>query len=109
MRLDSSYYIEMSLKPSFWRMLRHLPKLVRLIFRLLRDPRVPILGKIVFFTGIAYTVWPVDLIPELLTPVVGSLDDVAVLLLCAKYLFYRTPPVVLQEHLRALQAGKMQD
>ena len=86
-------------------MLRHLPRLVRLILRLIRDRRVPVLGKVVFFLGIAYTIWPVDVIPDLLLPVVGSLDDVAVLFLCVKYLFYRTPPAVLQEHLSGLQAG----
>ena len=86
-------------------MLPHLPRLVRLIFRLIRDSRVPVLAKMVFFFGIAYVLWPVDLIPDLLLPVVGYSDDVAVLLLCARYLFYRTPPAVLEEHLRALQAG----
>lgn len=86
-------------------MLRHLPKLVRLILRLLRDPRVPLPGKIVFFLGIAYTVWPMDLIPDLLMPVIGSFDDVAVLLLCLRYFLHRTPPAVLQEHLTELQAG----
>lgn len=96
----------MNLNPSFWQMLRHLPKLVRLILRLIRDRRVPVLGKIIFFFGIAYTIWPVDLIPDLLMPVIGSVDDVIVLLLCARYLFYRTPPAVLQEHLSALQAGR---
>lgn len=105
MRVESSYYIEMSLKPSFWRMLRHLPKLARLILRLLRDPRVPLLGKIVLFLGIAYTIWPIDLIPDLLTPIIGSFDDIAVLLLCARYFFHRTPPAVMQEHLSELQAG----
>jgi uncharacterized membrane protein YkvA (DUF1232 family) len=94
----------MKINPSFWQMLGHLPKLIRLIFRLIRDRRVPILGKIVFFFGIAYTVWPFDLIPDLLVPVVGSFDDVALLLICSRYLFYRTPPDVLQEHLSALQA-----
>jgi uncharacterized membrane protein YkvA (DUF1232 family) len=96
----------MNIKPSFWRMLPHLPRLVRLILRLIRDSRVPVFAKIVFFFGIAYTLWPVDLIPDLLLPVVGYSDDVAVLLLCARYLFYRTPPEVLEEHLYALEAGR---
>lgn len=96
----------MNSKPSFWRMLWYLPRLVRLILRLLRDPRVPIMGKIVFCLGIAYTIWPLDVIPDLLMPIVGSFDDVAVLLLCVKYLFYRTPAVVLHEHMSELEAGK---
>lgn len=99
----SLYYMKMNLKPSFWQLLMHLPKLARLIFRLFKDPRVPLFGKIVFGLGIAYAVWPLDLIPDLLIPVIGSFDDVAVLLLSLKYLLYRTPPAVLEEHLSQLQ------
>ena len=96
----------MNSEPSFWRMLRYLPRLVRLILRLLKDSRVPLMGKIVFFLGIAYTLWPLDVIPDLLMPIIGSFDDVAVLLLCLKYLFHRTPTAVLYEHMSELQAGK---
>lgn len=85
-------------------MLPHLPKLARLISRLIRDARVPVFGKFVFLMGIAYVIWPADLIPDLLVPVIGSLDDVAVLLLCTRYLFYTTPAAVLQEHLSALKS-----
>ena len=82
-----------------------MPRLVRLILRLIRDSRVPVFAKIVFFFGVAYTLWPADLIPDLLLPVIGYADDVAVLLLCARYLFYQTPPEVLEEHLYSLQTG----
>lgn len=92
----------MNLKPSFWQLLRHLPRFARLIFRVIRDRRVPILGKIVFWLGIAYVIYPLDIVPELLFPVVGSFDDVAVLLVCVRYLLHRTPPEVIQEHLSAL-------
>ena len=86
-----------------------MPRLVRLILRLIRDSRVPVFAKIVFFFGVAYTLWPADLIPDLLLPVIGYADDVAVLLLCARYLFYQTPPEVLEEHLYALQTGRNAD
>jgi len=94
----------MNINPSFWRLLWHLPRLARLVLRLLKDSRVPVMGKMVFSLGVFYVIWPVDLIPALLLPVVGSFDDVAVLLVCLRYLFYRTPPAVLAEHLSALQA-----
>jgi uncharacterized membrane protein YkvA (DUF1232 family) len=89
----------MFIKPSFWRLLLHLPKLIRLVLGLMKDRRVPAVAKAVFFLCVAYVVWPVDLIPDLLVPVIGSLDDVAVLLAGLRYLLYRTPPHVLQEHL----------
>ena len=94
----------MQVNPSFWRLLQHLPKLIRLVLRLLKDPRVPILGKIVFCFGIAYVIWPLDLIPDFLVPFLGSLDDIAMLLICMRYLLYRTPRAVLEEHLFALQS-----
>ena len=92
----------MNLNPSFWRLLPHLPKFIRLVGRLLKDGRVPFSGKIVFALGVAYVAWPLDLIPDFLVPVAGSLDDVALLLVCLRQLFYRTPPAVMQEHLSQL-------
>ncbi|MEJ2247909.1 MAG: DUF1232 domain-containing protein, partial [Acidobacteriota bacterium] len=92
----------MKLNPLFWRLLLHLPKLARLVLRLLKDKRVPLSGKIVFCLSIAYWIWPLDLIPALLQPVIGTFDDVALLLVGLRYLFYKTPAAVLQEHLSAL-------
>jgi uncharacterized membrane protein YkvA (DUF1232 family) len=92
----------MSVQPSFWHILWHLPKLIRLVLRLLKDKRVPLSGKIVFYLSIAYWIWPLDLIPALLQPVIGTFDDVVLLLIGLRYLFYKTPSAVLQEHLSAL-------
>ena len=90
--------------PSFWRLLWHLPKLFRLVLRLLKDRRVPVFAKAVFCLCLAYVVWPADLIPDLLVPVAGSLDDLAVLLAGLRFLLYRTPPDILQEHLSGISA-----
>jgi uncharacterized membrane protein YkvA (DUF1232 family) len=95
----------MNMNPSFWSLLRHLPKFIRLVFRLLTDRRVPLLAKIAVCSSVAYLIWPLDIIPDFLVPVVGSFDDVALLLVCLRYLFYRTPPEVLQEHLKEIQSG----
>ena len=35
----------MKLDPSFWKLLQHLPRLARLTWRLMKDPRVPLAGK----------------------------------------------------------------
>ena len=92
----------MDLNPSFWKLLYHLPKFIRLVLRLLKDGRVPLSGKVVFFLGVAYVAWPLDLIPDFVIPFAGSFDDVALLLVCLRYLLYRTPPAVLAQHLTAL-------
>lgn len=51
-----------------------LPNLVKLLGRLLRDPRVPRRSKLLLAGLVAYLVSPIDLIPDAI-PVVGLVDD----------------------------------
>lgn len=90
-------------QPSFWRLLIHLPKLFRLTWRLLKDGRTPVIGKLVFLLAVGYLFWPLDLIPDFLFPVVGHLDDLAVLLAGLRYLLKQTPPQLLEEHLAQIE------
>jgi uncharacterized membrane protein YkvA (DUF1232 family) len=46
----------------------------RAFFRLMRDPTKGIFSKLLVLAAVAYMVWPVDLIPDVM-PVVGWLDD----------------------------------
>ena len=57
-----------------------LPNMIKLLGRLLRDPRVPRRSKLVIGAAVAYLASPVDLVPEFI-PVVGFADD----LLLASY------------------------
>jgi uncharacterized membrane protein YkvA (DUF1232 family) len=86
-------------RPSLWKLLWKLPSLIRLVRRLLLDSRVPIAGKLVFGLCVAYVLWPIDLIPDFVLPVLGQIDDVAVLLGGVKFLLNQTSPAVLEEHL----------
>src|SRR5574341_1347279 len=86
-------------QPSLWKLLWHLPKLIRLLGRLFKDSRVPISGKLIFILSCAYFLWPIDLIPELIFPLVGVVDDVAILLFGLRFLLRQTPPRILEEHL----------
>lgn len=54
-----------------------LPDIVSLIYRLLKDKRVPIKTKIVMSAAIAYMTVPSDLIPEKI-PFIGAIDDIGV-------------------------------
>jgi uncharacterized membrane protein YkvA (DUF1232 family) len=65
----------------------------------MKDRRVPIRGKISFVVALAYVLWPMDIIPELLIPVIGSLDDLAILIIGVRMLLYMTPREVLREHI----------
>jgi uncharacterized membrane protein YkvA (DUF1232 family) len=51
----------------------------------LRDPRIPTWRRWLLFFGLAYTLLPFDVIPDVI-PVVGWLDDVGVLAMIAMFL-----------------------
>jgi len=84
---------------------RDLVMRVRLILRLLGDRRVSAWLKIIPIAGLLYLISPLDLIPDIALPVLGELDDAAVLWL-TNYLFVELcPPAVVLEHVRALTAA----
>ncbi len=77
-------------------MLLHLPNFARLYWRLFRDPRVSILPKALLVLTLVYVISPFDLIPDFI-PVIGEMDDVAVVL-SVLWLFIRLcPPEVVRE------------
>ncbi len=58
-------------------LLRAIPDLVRLIARLVAEPRVPRAVKIALAAAAVYLLNPFDLIPDFI-PIVGYLDDLLV-------------------------------
>ncbi len=73
----------------------------RLALLLLRDPRVPLWTKAVALGVALYILSPLDLIPDFI-PVLGELDDVAVLLFGIELLIQLSPPHVVAEHRASL-------
>lgn len=68
---------------------------IKLILRLMGDPRVNLLLKALPIASLIYLVWPID-IP-------GPIDDAAVLWI-GNYLFVELcPPEVVQEHMKDLE------
>jgi uncharacterized membrane protein YkvA (DUF1232 family) len=74
----------------------------KLIFRLMGDSRVNILAKLIPVGAIAYFILPADLLPGLVFPGIGALDDAAVLWLGSTLFTELCPPAVVEEHVRAL-------
>lgn len=74
------------------------PNLVKLLLRLLRDPRVPARRKV--FVGAAglYLVSPIDLVPEVLLPVLGQLDDLLLVVFSIHYLLRGVDEPTLAEY-----------
>ena len=84
---------------------RRLPGYARLVWGLLRDRRVPPPQKMILVGIAGYLLVPFDIIPDFI-PVLGQLDDLAVVLL-ALDLFIRTAPKdVVAEHLARISRGE---
>jgi uncharacterized membrane protein YkvA (DUF1232 family) len=77
---------------------RKLPTYARLVWDLARDPRVPTQQKLVLGAMAAYLAFPLDIIPDFI-PVIGQLDDLAVLLLGLDWFIRNAPPEVVEEHM----------
>ncbi|MDJ0952692.1 MAG: DUF1232 domain-containing protein [Acidimicrobiia bacterium] len=73
------------------------PNLAKLLFRLLRDHRVPRSRRLGMAAIGAYVASPVDLIPDYI-PVVGGLDDLLLLAFAVDYLLEASPEEVIAEH-----------
>jgi uncharacterized membrane protein YkvA (DUF1232 family) len=61
------------------------------VFKLLGDPRVPRLPKAAVLLAVLYLLSPVDLIPDLIVPVVGYLDDVTLIWVALRWLIKQDP------------------
>lgn len=77
---------------------------VRLAHRLVRDPAVPLTVRAVLPLALAYVVWPVDLLPDIV-PLLGQLDDAAVAYGVLR-LFLRLCPVEVASYHRAALARR---
>lgn len=81
-----------------------LPNLAKLLYRLLRDARVPRRRRLAMTVVGAYVASPIDLVPDFI-PVLGSVDDLLVLAFAIDYLLRASPPEVVAEHWDGSQDG----
>ena len=76
---------------------------IKLVLRLMSDRRVTFFLKLLPIASLVYLVSPVDLAPGLALPIIGALDDAAVLWIGLSLFMSLCPDEVVQEHLNALQ------
>jgi uncharacterized membrane protein YkvA (DUF1232 family) len=74
----------------------------KLILRLMGDNRVNFFLKLLPIAAAIYVVSPVDLIPGLALPVIGALDDAAVIWIGTTLFMALCPDEVVEEHTNAL-------
>jgi uncharacterized membrane protein YkvA (DUF1232 family) len=82
---------------------RDLVQQFKLAYNLLLDPRVHPLTKVIPFAALGYLLLPTDIAPDFL-PVLGQLDDVAIVIFGLRMFFEFSPEAVVAEHLKKLAA-----
>ena len=78
---------------------------IKLILRLMGDRRVNFLLKLLPVASLVYLFMPLDLISGITLPVIGALDDAAVIWLGAYLFLELAPPQVVQEHMKQLSSN----
>lgn len=73
------------------------PRLVRLVARLMRDPRVPPRQKAILVVLGAYLASPIDIIPDFI-PGIGAIDDLVLAAFALDQILNRVPEEVVREH-----------
>ncbi len=74
-----------------------LPDLTVLLFRLARDPRVPLRAKAIAVLGVGYVLSPLDLIPDFFGPV-GLIDDLLIAVAALSRILHIVHPDLLRSH-----------
>ena len=75
-----------------------LPDLTVLLFRLVKDSRVPVGAKVIAGFGVAYILSPIDLMPEFLFGPIGLIDDLFVVVTVLSRLMKSVHPDIVREH-----------
>lgn len=88
-------------------LIRRLPTYMRLVWALLRDGRVPAAQKLILAGIGAYLFLPIDLIPDFV-PILGQLDDFAVILLGLDLFIRSAPAEVVDDHLARIAQDRDQ-
>ena len=88
---------------NIFRIIYYFPHFIKLYWRLFRDKRVQFYLKVMLVTAAIYFLSPIDLIPEILNPFLGFIDDIVVISLALKAFIKLAPQDVVAEHVRAIQ------
>lgn len=74
-----------------------LPRLLKLLWRLARDRRVPPRTKAILFVLAGYLASPVDVIPDFI-PGLGQVDDLIIIAFGLDQMLNRIPVEIVREH-----------
>lgn len=74
-----------------------LPRLAKLVYKLMRDPRVPARSKATLVMAGAYVASPIDLVPDFI-PGIGQADDLIIAAFALDQILNRIPDSLVREH-----------
>lgn len=77
---------------------------LKLIGRLMGDKRVSAFVKVLPLASLAYLISPVDLAPGVVFPVIGALDDAAIMWIGSTLFVQLCPDNVVKEHMDELES-----
>ena len=86
------------------RLVFKLPTYARTVWGIMRDPRTPLGLKGMMAAALAYVVFPVDLVPDVI-PILGQADDLTILLLVLDLFIQNAPAEVRAEHAARARNG----
>lgn len=84
-------------------LLQEIIRQVKLVWLLLKDKRVNVFLKTLPLLSLVYLVVPFDLAPGIALPVIGALDDAAVVWIGTALFVGLCPPEVVEEHMNTLK------
>jgi uncharacterized membrane protein YkvA (DUF1232 family) len=73
------------------------PQFVKLVGRLMKDPRVPARQKAILLVVGAYLASPIDLVPDFI-PGIGVLDDIVIAAFALDQILNRVPEECVRDH-----------
>jgi len=76
---------------------------IKLIWLLIKDKRVNFFLKILPIASLVYLVSPIDMLPGMVVPVIGALDDAAIIRIGTSLFISLCPEEVVQEHTLSLE------
>ena len=86
-------------------MMSDVVKRLKLIARLMGDSRVNVFLKALPLASVAYLIFPFDLAPGVVFPIIGALDDAAILWLGSNLFVELCPDDVVKEHMQAIDSN----
>ena len=84
-------------------LLHEIIRQIKLVWLLFKDNRVNIFLKTLPVMAVTYLIIPIDFAPGLALPVIGALDDAAIVWIGSALFVGLCPPEIVEEHMSSLK------